>query len=136
VQLNTQAQLNADVIKLLGVQVRLTSAFTQSVSARKTAIFAASLNSNFTEIVTPNRTRRTAVALQGFYAELADGYNIHIDPYLTYAIAQETRNFVITTDVRDYLIAQETRQRQVPAETRIYAVESDTRVNTIIGSAL
>jgi hypothetical protein len=136
VQLATQAQLTANVIKLLGVQAFLASAFAQTVSARKTAISAVSLNTLFTETVIPNRIRRTAVALQGIYAELADGYIIHIDPYLTYAIAQETRNFLITTDVRNYLIAQETRARQIPAETRIYAVDSDTRVNTIIGSAL
>jgi hypothetical protein len=105
-------------------------------NVKKVAVFESPLASAFTQATTPNRIRRTPVALQGFYAQLSDGYVIHIDPYLTYAIAQETRNFVITTDVRNYIIAQETRARLIPAETRIYAVDSDTRVNTIIGSAL
>jgi hypothetical protein len=136
VGLNTTATQTVEYLVISQVNANLASSFALVATAKKVAVAAIALNTAFTQTTAPNRIRRTAVTLQGIYAELADGYIIHIDPYLTYLIEQETRNFLITTEARDYVIAQETRARQIPAETRIYAVDSDTRVNTIIGSAL
>jgi hypothetical protein len=121
---------------LTAVSVNLTASIALLANVTKVAISAATLNTTATLTAAPGRRRSTTVTLAGFTAVLSDGYVIHIDPYLTYLIAQETRNYLITSDVRDYRIAQETRTRQIPAETRLYAVESDTRVNTIIGSPL
>ena len=136
VPLATLATQTVDYLVLIGALANLAASSALVADVQKVAVFASPLASAFTQVTTPRRLRGSAVTLQGFYAQLSDGYNIHIDPYLTYLIAQETRLFVITTDVRDRIIPQETRLRQIPAETRIYAVDSDTRVNTIIGSAL
>jgi hypothetical protein len=126
----------ADYLVLTSVSANLTASSALLANVTKVAIFASTLTSAFAQTANSSRRRSTPVTLLGFTAVLSDGYVIHIDPYLTYLIAQETRNTLITSDARDYLIAQETRARQIPAETRLYAVESDTRVNTIIGSPL
>ena len=136
VPLATVATQTVDYLVLIGALANLAASSALVADVQKVAVFSSPLASAFTQVTTPRRLRGSAVTLQGFYAQLSDGYNIHIDPYLTYLIAQETRMFVITTDVRDRLIPQETRTTQIAAETRLYAVDSDTRVNTIIGSAL
>lgn len=136
VPLDSAFTQTADYLVLTAVSVNLAASFALAVDAAKVAIFSSTLSSAATQTTLASRRRSTPVTLAGFTAVLSDGYVIHIDPYLTYLIAQETRNSLITTDIRDYIIPQETRARLIPEETRIYGVDSDSRVNTIIGSPL
>jgi len=136
--LSSNFTINIDVVKITGVTsnntseftqttvndrlrdntIALTSAFTQNTVGLRVKLFTVSVNSN-SEILA------TAFSLVQYQANLisngfvlSDATIIHIDPFTTYMIPQETRN------------------TRISEESRLYVIKQETRVNTIIGSAL
>ena len=136
--LTTSATQTAQAVKTARGVAQLTSTSTLSVTPTRVLQYASDQTAQVSVTVIGSKFRQGAAALtsqstitalvtnvvrfnialqaQGFV--LSDATVIHIDPYTTYMIPQETRNTLIA------------------AETRLYVINQETRVNTIIGSTL
>ena len=116
--LTSTSTLIVNAVRVLQYASVLQSQATVTATFRRNRLGAANLTSQATvgAIITPVVRFDIALTSQGFVVTV--GQIIHIDPFTTYMIPQETRN------------------TQILAETRLYVINQETRVNTIIGSAL
>jgi hypothetical protein len=69
--------------------------------------------------------------LTAFNTVLTVGDVIQLDPYLTYLVEQETRDFLVSEETRLFVTEPETRLFVVSEETRDYVIERNTAVNII-----
>jgi hypothetical protein len=117
-QLTSTSTLSVTPTRVLQYSSNQTAQSTVTVIGSKFRQGAAALTSQSTITALVTNVVRFNIALQAQGFVLSDATVIHIDPYTTYMIPQETRNTLIG------------------AETRLYVINQETRVNTIIGSTL
>lgn len=116
--LTSTTTLSVAPVRILQYSSNQVAQVTVTATGSRFRLGAANLTSqaSITAVVTPVVRFTAVLTSAGFVVSV--GSIIHIDPYTTYVIPQETRNTLITE------------------ESRLYVINQETRVNTIIGSAL